>query len=178
MKKLLLTGRPRCGKSSLIQKYILGLPVQGFTMQRLTRKGETWAFRLLDLAEEAYTTHLETEKPWDDIAISLIAPGKWQGNTAVFEGKGCRAIERALNFPGLAILDELGIFEAKALNFQQAVLGLLDSEVPVLGVLKDKHTPFLDKVRAHPRVTIVEYPSQEAVDLVAAFTDDLRRQKS
>lgn len=178
MKKLLLTGRPRCGKSSLIQKYTIGLPIRGFTMQRLTRNGETWAFRLLDLAEEAYSPYLETEEHWDDIAIALTASGKWQGNTQAFEGKGCRALERALVFSGLAIVDELGVFEEKAVNFQQAVLRLLDSEVPVLGVLKDKHTPFLNQVRAHPQVTIVEYPSQEAVTRAEALTAIVRRQKA
>jgi nucleoside-triphosphatase len=177
MQKLLLTGRPRCGKSSLIQKYTIGLPLNGFTMQRLTQEGITWAFRLLDLAEEPYTTQLETERHWDDIAISLVAPGKWQGNADVFEGKGCQALERSLFSSGLVILDELGIFEEKAVKFQQAVFRLLDSKLPVLGVLKDKHTPFLDRVRAHPSVAIVEFPSQEAVDRVEALTGGFRGQK-
>lgn len=175
MHKLLLTGRPRCGKSSLLQKNLTGLPLSGFAMQRLTRGGETWAFRLLDLAEEPYVTHLESEESWDDIAISLLAPGKWRGNTRVFEGKGRRALEKCLQANDLAVLDELGIFESEALNFQQAVFDILDSDLPVLGVLKDKHSPFLDQVRAHPAVEIVHFPEPEAVARVEALTAGIRR---
>lgn len=177
MLKLLLTGRPRCGKSSLLQKNLTGLTLRGFAMQRLTRGGETWAFRLLDLAEEPYVTHLESEENWDDIAISLLAPGKWQGNTQVFENKGCRALEKSLQATGIVVLDELGIFESKAVNFQRAVFRLLDSKLPVLGVLKDKHTPFLDQVRAHPAVEIAHFPCPEAIAMVEALTARLRGQQ-
>ncbi|HCX78648.1 MAG TPA: hypothetical protein DG577_04465 [Firmicutes bacterium] len=177
MPKLFLTGRPRCGKSSVIQKNLAGLPLSGFAMQRLTRDGETWAFRLLDLTQEPYVTHLESDTHWDDIAISMLTPEKWQGTTQVFENNGRQSLEKSLSLSRLVIMDELGIFERGALRFQQAVFNILDSDLPVLGVLKNKHTPFLDQVRAHPAVVIVEFPGTKAIEMVEALTARLRRQQ-
>lgn len=174
MQKVLLQGRPRSGKSSFLRNCLQGLPLRGFAMQRLIRDGETWAFRLLDLAEEPYVTHLETTDHWQDIAIARLAPGKWQGITATFEGKGCRALEKCLGFTGASVLDELGIFEGDAHKFQQALFNLLDSPQPVLGVLKDKSSPFLDGVRTHPRVQVFPFPSLQAVEKVETLVRGLQ----
>lgn len=174
MNKLFITGRPRCGKSTIIRNRIapLGFDLGGFSIQRLTRKGETWAFRLLDLADEPYVTHLESNKLFDDIAIFMATPGKWQGAAAVFNSKGCRALEKCLGKEELVIMDELGIFERDALEFQASVFKILDSRLPVLGVLKNKSNPFLDRVRSHPAVSIWEYPGPQAEE---KLTDFLRR---
>jgi len=163
MNKILLTGRPRCGKSSLIQNILsrFELPLGGFAMQRLTKTGKTWAFRLLDLTEESYASHQESDKLFDDIAIYMSVPGKWQGNIKVFNGKGSNALEKCLGGNQLVIMDELGIFERDALAFQASVFKILNSSLPVLGVLKDKSNPFLDNIRNHPDVSIFEYPGEQ-----------------
>lgn len=162
MKKLLLTGRPRSGKSSLIQNSLIEFehPIGGFAVQRLTRNRETWAFRILDLNDEAYVTHLESNKLYDDIAIFMTAQGKWQGETAVFDGKGRWALERCLGVNQLVIMDELGIFERDALAFQALVYKILDSDLSVLGVIKSKSNLFLDAVRSHNSVSILDIDTQ------------------
>lgn len=177
MQKLFLTGRPRTGKSSLLQKYLKDLSLSGFAMQRLTRDGLTWAFRLLDLAEEPYITHLESEDPWPDIAIYQAIPGKWQGVTVVFETKGRQSLERCHHHSDVVIMDELGIFETQASGFQRAVFQTFDSPRAVLGVLKDKHTPFLDRVRSHSAVRILPFPEPGTSAQIEAFTAELRRRK-
>jgi len=163
MNKVLLTGRPRSGKSTLIQATVpKSCRLGGFAVQRLTKQGETWAFRLLDLTDEPYITHLETIKEYEDIAIYMASPGKWKGNTTVFNGKGKSSLDRCLEAKQLVIMDELGIFERDALDFQDSVFKVLASKLPVLGVLKDKSSPFLDRVRCHPKVSILKFPSLQA----------------
>lgn len=176
MSKLFLTGRPRSGKSSAIQNCLskYAFPLGGFAVQRLTRQGETWAFRLLDLAEEAYVTHLETDKHFDDIAIYMPEPGKWQGIVAVFNEKGCNALEKCLNTFALVIMDELGIFERDAVKFQASVFNVLDSSRSVLGVVKDKSSPFLDKVRSHPAVTLARFPEENTIQAVNSLLGQVR----
>ena len=102
----------------------------------------------------------------------MATPGKWQGDAAVFNSKGCRALEKCLGKEELVIMDELGIFERDALEFQASVFKILDSRLPVLGVLKNKSNPFLDRVRSHPAVSIWEYPGPQAEE---KLTDFLRR---
>lgn len=176
MNKILLTGSPRTGKSTLLQQHLQGLRLGGFAMQRLTKNGETWAFRLLDLAEEPYLTHLESALSWDDIAIALTATGRWRANLQVFEGKGRRALTKCLTGERLPVLDELGIFEEQALRFQQAVFRVLATNTPVLGVIKCKYSPFLERVRAHPAVRIIPFPGEEAVQAVSTLAADFRQQ--
>lgn len=177
MRKLLLTGRPRCGKSTLLQSQLaeFSLPLGGFTVQRLTWKGETWAFRLLDLSQEAYVSHWETQREPEDIAIYMVSPGKWQGNPQVFDTKGRRALECCWGQKVLVVMDELGIFERDAAQFQASVLGTLDRELPVLGVLKDKANPFLDRVRRHPSVAILRYPDTGVESTVGEFLREVRK---
>ncbi|HPZ90992.1 MAG TPA: nucleoside-triphosphatase [Bacillota bacterium] len=176
MDKILLSGRPRSGKSAFIQACLreTPLPLGGFAVQRLTRNGETWAFRLLDLHEEPYITHLETSRHFPDIAIFMASPGKWQGIPAVFDDKGSRALARCLEGNSLVIMDELGIYERDALEFQAHVFRVLDSPLPVLGVLKDKSSPFLDKVRRHPAVSVLPFPAAASQAAVRAFLDQVR----
>ena len=176
MRKILLTGRPRCGKSTLIQTHLADfpLPLGGFAVQRLTWKGETWAFRLLDLSQEAYISHRETKREAEDIAIYMASPGKWQGVARVFDSKGRNALESCWGRKVLVLMDELGIFERDAAAFQASVLATLDRELPVLGVIKDKAGPFLDRVRRHPAVTVIRYPASGVAATVAGFLREVR----
>lgn len=173
MEKLLLSGHPRSGKSTLLQYHLQGLDLRGFAMQRLTKNGLTWAFRLLDLADESYISQLESADNWPDIAISRGPEGKWHGNLHVFEGKGRRAIEKCRE-GNIAVFDELGINEEKAWSFQQAVFNVLERDIPLLGIIKAKSSPFLDKVRAHPNLKIIPYPSNEAIAAVAKFVSNYK----
>lgn len=176
MKKILLTGRPRSGKTTLIQDQLtkFPLPLGGFAVQRLTWKGETWAFRLLDLSQEAYASHWETTQEPEDIAICMASLGKWQGIAPVFDSKGRRALESCWGRKVLVVMDELGIFERNAAAFQSSVLETLDRDLPVLGVLKDKANPFLDKVRQHPAVTLLRYPGAGVEAAVGEFLREVR----
>lgn len=54
------------------------------------------------------------------------------------------------------VLDELGFLESNSPAFQAAVLALLRGDVPVLGVIKPRSSPFLDAVRACPGVAVAE----------------------
>ncbi len=52
-------------------------------------------------------------------------------------------------------MDELGFIEKDAAGFQNAVLSTLNGSVPVLGVVRNMQTPFLDQVRTHPNVDVI-----------------------
>ena len=54
------------------------------------------------------------------------------------------------------LMDEIGIQEDDAEQFQQAVLDCLDGDVPVLGVVRSLPGILTDAVRSHPKVRVVE----------------------
>ncbi len=53
-------------------------------------------------------------------------------------------------------MDELGFLESEAFAFQKKSLEILDGDTPVIGVIKPRSSDFLDLVRKHPRVEILE----------------------
>lgn len=66
------------------------------------------------------------------------------------------------------LMDELGFMENEAELFQEAVIETLKSGVPVLGVVKKKSSPFLDRVRALAGVRIIEVTEENRDSLAAA----------
>lgn len=57
---------------------------------------------------------------------------------------------RALPAGCVVKLDEIGFMEAASPDFCEAVLRLLDGDVPVIAAVKHNASPFLDAVRSHP----------------------------
>ncbi len=160
-----LTGRPRRGKSTIIARFLplIQGPAGGFFVQRLLMGGETRAFRLVDLLEEPY--HLQ--QPLTGRISNLLIYQKknsphWTPVVSTFNLVGVRALQRAAHCP-LLIMDELGIFEEKAVPFQKAVLDRLRSPQTVLGVLKNKQGRFLNNIRARDDLEIhrVDDPETE-----------------
>lgn len=85
---------------------------------------------------------------WDD--------GVYTAFPEVFDGSGkaiLDAIDEEANF---ILMDRVGLFEAAAPLFCAAVLKRLDNNTPVFGVVQRKDTPFLDAIRNHPDVQVIE----------------------
>ena len=53
-------------------------------------------------------------------------------------------------------MDELGPHEEKAEIFQKQVVRVLNQNIPIIGVLQDSESPFLDKIKNHKRVKVIE----------------------
>ena len=75
----------------------------------------------------------------------------------VFDVYGTQLIHSASKRQ-LIIMDEIGFMEEKAQRFQKAVLSAFDGNIPVLAAVKAKSisTPFLDAVRSHENVRLIE----------------------
>ena len=55
----------------------------------------------------------------------------------------------------ILLMDELGLIEQGEAAFVNGVLGALDGDRPVLGVVKPIPSPWLDRVRNHPSVRVI-----------------------
>jgi nucleoside-triphosphatase len=66
---------------------------------------------------------------------------------AVFDNLGVALLQAPQE--GLLLMDELGFYENAAIRFQQEALRALNGDTPVLAVVKQRQTQFLDEVRAH-----------------------------
>lgn len=100
--------------------------------------------------------------PSENNLVALRKSAEKKGFPEVFDSVGTAL----LNQPGKPVLmDELGFFEKDAALFQQAVFSVIDSDTPVLGVIKPKHTPFLDRVRNHPKTQVIEITRENREDM-------------
>ena len=149
VRRLFLTGERGAGKSTLIKKLMERAkgPAGGF----FTVKSEEVfpgrsSLHLLSLAE-----------PLVPSAANFLAfCGEPDERTAErFDRLGPAALLAVKN-PGLLGMDELGPHESEAFLFWEAVFRILEGPVPVLGVLQKEDSPFLEKVRFHPNVKVLE----------------------
>ena len=62
----------------------------------------------------------------------------------------------AVKNPGLLVMDELGPHESEARLFWKAIFLAIEGPVPILGVLQKSDSAFLEKVRSHPDVAVLE----------------------
>ena len=76
--------------------------------------------------------------------------------------------------PALLVMDELGPHEAEAALFRQAVLKLLDGDIPILGVLQAPAERFWPEITHHPNVRMLEVTEndrdqKEIIDDIISF---------
>lgn len=154
---LFLYGKQKVGKSTLIRQVLkdLGIQPQGFQTYKLGDRVYMGPALAQPLAEEGVLLG-HCRNPGDqDIDPSRF--DRWGGELLNLRPQG-----------QWVLMDELGFLENRAVVFQRKVLELLDANVRIIGVIKEKAHPFLDQVKAHPRVRLQEV-RQDNRDQVAAL---------
>lgn len=161
MKNVFLTGERKIGKSTIIKKAL-----EAF-------KGSLGGFKtapcFLGDGSKRYTIEglnpiFRGEARW--ICVDN-GEGRMIGLTGTFEDYGVRILKHSLKEkPDLIIMDELGLFESEAYNFQKHVFAVLESPLPVLGVLKAASSSFLNEIRNRRDVIILPVTGENR-DLLA-----------
>ncbi|HHX75328.1 MAG TPA: methyltransferase domain-containing protein, partial [Firmicutes bacterium] len=153
IKNIFLTGDLRAGKSTLLNHLASSLPlsqVAGFRTSRYYQEKKLTGFYLEDIRHPVEVS--------DDKFIGrCIGDNYWVSLPATFDAYGVKILDECLREkPELVIMDELGFFENDAHRFQEKVFAVLDSPLPVLGVLKKKDTEFLNRIRARDDILLFE----------------------
>ncbi|PYL68403.1 MAG: hypothetical protein DMF20_00840 [Verrucomicrobia bacterium] len=184
-KRILLTGRPGCGKTTLIKRIVsdLALPVGGFYTQEIRKRGQRVGFKLitLDGKEAAFAdVHFKTSE----------RVGKYGLDLAKLETVGVAAVREATQARQLVIIDEIGPMEIRSSSFRDAVNEAFESSVSILATIVSRSLPFTDAnfrsiqdiARVAPRDLIRSLPNRSACGLpvhvaespVAPFSTSLR----
>lgn len=156
MKNIFLTGPIQVGKSTIIKSTLSGFQgtIRGFyTAPFFPANGQLrFVMRAVhpedDCEQEAWICQPGENKQY--IAV-----------TETFETIGVKLLQKALTEDtDLIIMDELGFFESTASRFQAMVKKCLASPIPVLGVLKQKSTSFLDEIRYRDDIILFSVSEQ------------------
>ncbi len=150
-KTILLTGKPRVGKTTVIKDVVRRLAGQagGFYTEEMRERGRRQGFRIVTLeGQEGILAHVSIK--------SRMRVSKYGVNLADLEAIGVTAIREAVAQKDYVVVDEIGKMELFSRPFKDAVWEAIHSHKPVLGTIALASHPWADSVKALPQVTVIE----------------------
>ena len=157
---ILVTGPPRCGKSTLIESVVgrLQKPMTGFFTREMRQGGKRVGFSITTLdGKEGVLAHQDTKSRFrvgkygvnldhiDQIAVPSMVPAK--------------ADE-------IVVIDEIGKMECFSFLFRQTLVKVLDSDNSVVGSIASKGDKFIQKIREREDVLLVHVTEKNRDELV------------
>lgn len=168
IRNLLLTGRPGCGKSTVIQRTLdlLHLKAGGFFTAEIQESGRRVGFSIQTLdGHSGVLAHINIAGP--------PRVSKYGVNLHDLETIAIPALQRACEEAELIVCDEIASMELCSPLFAEAVRAPLDCPKPVLGVIQQKRLPFLDEIRQRPDVRIVTVTAENRDRLSEGLAETL-----
>lgn len=150
---ILLTGPPRIGKTTIIERTIplLHNNLGGYYSPALTENGQRIAFEVVTLEGKSVllsTKNLET--PF----LREAKVGKHRVNLDTIDDEIVPLLIDSLSKSDVIIIDEIGPMEALSPKFCKIVLKILEIDILVIGTLAKDNNAFFNQVRAHQRVQL------------------------
>lgn len=150
---ILITGRPRVGKSTLVLRIVESLKEQGLSLG---------GFYTLEVREGnrriGFDIHTLDGRVGRLARVGFESRhrlGKYGVDMEQFEGIALLALEDAIEDKDVIIIDEIGYMELKSRRFREAVLKALDSNRPVLATVMRNRFDFPDKIKARDDVELM-----------------------
>ncbi len=164
-KRILLTGRPGCGKTTLIKRIVknLALPAGGFYTKEIRKRGMRVGFKLITLGGK--------EAVFADINFKTCERvGKYGLDLAKLETVGVPAIHEAVSAQQLVVIDEIGPMEIRSAIFRDAVSKIFETRVPILATITARPFPFTDAIKKRPDVRVVDVQPNTREQLVSELS--------
>ena len=153
MNNYLITGPPRCGKTTLIMKIKqlapLSARISGFITEEVRERGERIGFKLISLSEKKEGFLAKKDFP------SPFRVGRYGVNIEDLDDIGCSAIEKGLQSGKVIFIDEIGKMELFSAKFRKILLDALDSPQKVLASIMERHNDFADSIKRRPDVKLI-----------------------
>jgi nucleoside-triphosphatase len=171
-KKVLLSGHPGCGKTTLIKRAVkeLARSAGGFYTEEMRERGVRVGFKLVTLdGKEALFAHINFK--------TSERVGKYGLDLAKLETVGVAAVREAVHSRRLVIIDEIGPMEIRSATFRDAVNEAFDSGVSILATITARSLPFTDAIKKRSDVSGLEVRpdnrQQLCVELLDRFANEL-----
>ena len=155
--KLFLTGKPRCGKSTVIAKVIeilkrKGLKVGGFLTPEKRVGNKRIGFSVKDIYSGSEGVLASVEQK------TGLVVGKYRVNLEGFESIAMPALEFALKNCDLVCIDEIGKMEWFSSRFREKIREVLASDKTVVAVV---HREFAGEFKKYGEVVEVTIENRE-----------------
>ncbi len=152
-RQLLLTGPPRVGKTTLVQRVVEAWPgpVLGFVTREVRERGRRVGFRLHTLdGQSAWLAHRRFPHHH--------RVGAYGVDLAALEALAVPLMHRMAQADPhtLAVIDEIGPMELLSPAFRQALRPVFDRGGPLLATVVLRPHPVADAFKARPDVQVVQ----------------------
>jgi nucleoside-triphosphatase len=156
--KIFLTGEKGVGKTTAIARFLAGERINPAGFRTVAQSLPTGAYKDgVYIVPYGDVPSAQAKTP--PVAVRNKQESTFTAYPRVFDTVGVRILMDSRD-AAFIVMDELGFMESEALDFQREIFHLLDGERPILGVVKAKRTPFLDEVRAHAAVTVLNVTAE------------------
>jgi nucleoside-triphosphatase len=145
----LLSGRPGCGKTTIIQKALaaVGGSAGGFFTEEVRDQGERRGFRITTVdGASAALAHVDFSSPY--------RVGKYGVDVDGMEGLAVPAVREAVRNRDIVVIDEIGKMELFSPSFSEAVVEALESGKMVVGTIMLASHPWADEVKRRDDVHV------------------------
>ena len=151
--KILLTGRPGCGKTTLIKRVVkeLASPAGGFYTEEIREHRRRIGFKIVTLTgEEAVLAHVGFN--------TTQRVGKYGLDLRVLESIGAEAICAAVRSRRIVVIDEIGPMEIRSPVFCDVVNNALNSPdvAGILGTISARPFPFTNAIKKRHDIILIE----------------------
>jgi nucleoside-triphosphatase len=168
-RKILLTGPPGCGKTTLIQRVVkeLALPAGGFYTQEIRERSQRVGFKIVTLAgKEAVLAHVDFK--------STQRVGKYGLDLSAL-ATGIETIRAAMHARQLVVIDEIGPMELRSQAFRDVVNEAFNSPETsaILATITARSFPFSDAIKKRPDIALIKVGSDNRERLVFELSKQL-----
>jgi nucleoside-triphosphatase len=169
--RILLTGPPRAGKTTLASRLAheltaRGVAIGGFLTHEMREGGHRVGFTVEEIGgPRVLLAHVSLP---DGPTV-----GRYRVDIAAFERLALPAIQRAIQRGGVVIIDELGRMELLSPTFIASFNGLLEQPVPLVATVHAHQHPVTDAIKQRPDIELLEVDPHHADELLAHLASRL-----
>ncbi|MEE8185587.1 MAG: NTPase [Thermodesulfobacteriota bacterium] len=170
MKNILLTGRPRVGKSTLILHVIERLReigyknIGGFYTLEVLQEGRRKGFAI-------HTLDGRVGRLAEVGLESRFRLGKYGIDMEEFKSVALSALKDAIQWNNIIVVDEIGYMELKSHRFRELLGIALDSPQPLLATVMRSHFDYVDTIKARRDVLLITVRADNRDRLVGEIVE-------
>lgn len=173
---ILVTGPPRSGKTTVVERSVerldaAGLTVGGVVAPEIREAGERVGFALEDVLGGERTTMAHVDRE------SGPSVGKYRVNVAAVDDLCAQALPRAREVADAVAVDEIAPMEVESAGFVREVRRALDADVPAIAAVHYRSTTgFVGEVKERADADVVRVTPETRDDLPADVARRVREE--